>query len=123
MNADVIVIGGGIAGLATARELLQAGASVTIIERELLNALERHGIRRMQPLNEPFNPHLHQAVMEIPRSNVASGTVVQVFQPGYMIEERVLRPAMVGVAKGGPKLPTVPEDGAPGSEVGEDSPS
>lgn len=96
---------------------------VTIIERELLNALERHGIRRMQPLNEPFNPHLHQAVMEIPRSNVASGTVVQVFQPGYMIEERVLRPAMVGVAKGGPKLPTVPEDGAPGSEVGEDSPS
>ena len=96
---------------------------VTLIERELLNALERHGIRRMQPLNEPFNPHLHQAVMEIPRSNVASGTVVQVFQPGYMIEERVLRPAMVGVAKGGPKLPPVPEDGAPGSEVGEDSPS
>jgi molecular chaperone GrpE len=76
---------------------------VRMIERELLNALERFGIKRMQPMHEPFNPHLHQAVMEVPRTDVASGTVVQVFQPGYTIEDRVLRPAMVGVAKGGPK--------------------
>jgi molecular chaperone GrpE len=76
---------------------------VRVIERELLNALERFGIKRMQPMNEPFNPHLHQAVMEIPRSDVPSGQVVQVFQPGYTIEDRVLRPAMVAVAKGGPK--------------------
>jgi molecular chaperone GrpE len=82
---------------------------VTLTERELLNALERHGIRRVQPMNEAFNPHLHQAVMEIPRTDVAEGLIVQVFQPGFMIEDRVLRPAMVGVAKGGPKLPVVPE--------------
>jgi molecular chaperone GrpE len=95
---------------------------VTMIERELLNALERHGIKRMQPMNEPFNPHLHQAVMEFPRSDVAAGTVVQVFQPGYMIEERVLRPAMVGVAKGGPRLPIAPEDDAPNTAANENSP-
>lgn len=83
---------------------------VTLTERELLNALERHGIRRQEAMNEPFNPHLHQAVMEIPRSDVPEGTVVQVFQPGFMIEDRVLRPAMVAVAKGGPKLPAVPND-------------
>lgn len=78
---------------------------VTLTERELLNALERHGIRRQEAMNEPFNPHLHQAVMEIPRNDVAEGTIVQVFQSGFMIEDRVLRPAMVAVAKGGPKLP------------------
>ena len=82
---------------------------VTLTERELLNVLERHGIRRRQPMNEPFNPHLHQAVMEIQRSDVPAGTIVQVFQAGFMIEDRVLRPAMVAVAKGGPKLPVVPE--------------
>jgi len=76
---------------------------VTMTERELLNVLERHGIRRIQPLNEPFNPHLHQAVMEIQRSDVPAGTIVQVFQAGFLIEDRVLRPAMVAVAKGGPK--------------------
>jgi molecular chaperone GrpE len=82
---------------------------VTMTERELLNVLERNGIRRVQPVNEPFNPHLHQAVMEIPRSDVPSGTIVQVFQAGFMIEDRVLRPAMVGVAKGGPKPAPAPE--------------
>lgn len=76
---------------------------VTMTERELLNVLERHGIRRIQPLNEPFNPHLHQAVMEIQRTDVPPGTAVQVFQAGYTIEDRVLRPAMVAVSKGGPK--------------------
>jgi molecular chaperone GrpE len=84
---------------------------VTLTERELLNALERHGIKCVQPLNEAFNPHLHQAVMEVPRSDVPEGTIVQVFQPGFMIEDRVLRPAMVGVAKGGPKVP-VPSNGS-----------
>jgi molecular chaperone GrpE len=86
---------------------------VILTERELLNALERHGIKRQQAMNEPFNPHLHQAVMEVPRTDVPEGTIVQVFQPGFMIEDRVLRPAMVGVAKGGPKLPAVPEGSGP----------
>lgn len=86
---------------------------VTLTERELLNALERHGIKRVQPINEPFNPHLHQAVMEIPRSDVPAGTIVQVFQLGFMIEDRVLRPAMVAVAKSGPNVPSVPEGSGP----------
>ena len=76
---------------------------VTLTERELLNVLERYGIRPIQPLNAAFNPHLHQAVMELERPDVPAGTIVQVFQQGYTIEDRVLRPAMVGVARGGPK--------------------
>jgi molecular chaperone GrpE len=86
---------------------------VTMTERELLNVLERHGIRRVHPLNEPFNPHLHQAVMEIQRTDVPSGTIVQIFQAGFMIEDRVLRPAMVAVSKGGPKQ-APPSEGSPG---------
>src|SRR5262249_17597133 len=87
---------------------------VTMTERELLNVLERHGIKPIYPLNEPFNPHLHQAVMEIQRTDVPAGTAVQVFQPGYTIEERVLRPAMVAVSKGGPPRTAPQERGAPG---------
>jgi molecular chaperone GrpE len=87
---------------------------VTITERELLNALERYGIKRIHPRDELFNPHLHQAVMEIQRTDVPAGTVVQVFQAGYTIEDRVLRPAMVAVSKGGPKVASAPE-APPGS--------
>jgi molecular chaperone GrpE len=76
---------------------------VTLTERELLNVLERYGIKRLNPKDEPFNPHLHQAMMEVPRSDVAPGTIVQVFQAGFTIEDRVLRPAMVVVAKAEPK--------------------
>jgi molecular chaperone GrpE len=86
---------------------------VTMTERELLNALDRHGIRRVQPLNEPFNPHLHQAVAQVPRTDVPTGTIVEVYQAGYMIEDRVLRPAMVGVAQGGPKPAADPDGAAP----------
>jgi molecular chaperone GrpE len=77
---------------------------VTMTERELFNVLERHGIKRVHPLNEAFNPHLHQAVMEMARTDVPTGTVVQVFQAGFTIEDRVLRPAMVAVSRGGAKL-------------------
>lgn len=73
---------------------------VTMSEREFLNVLERHGVRRIDPLGEVFNPHLHQAVMEQPNVELPPGTVVQVVQSGYSIEDRVLRPAMVVVAKG-----------------------
>src|SRR5262245_19369031 len=93
---------------------------VTMTERELLNMLERHGIKRILPINEPFNPHLHQAVMEMPRTDVPAGTIVQIFQSGFTIEDRVLRPAMVAVAKGGPKpaappATEVPPGAAPGA--------
>lgn len=87
---------------------------VMMTEREFLNVLERYGIRRIHPANEPFNPHQHQAVMEMERADVAAGTVVQVFQAGYTIEERVLRPAMVAVSKGGQKAaPPQPAPEAP----------
>lgn len=80
---------------------LMEGVSLT--EREFLKTLERHGVRRIAPAGEAFNPHLHQAVMEKADATVASGTVLQVFQVGYLIEDRVLRPAMVVVSTGGPK--------------------
>ena len=86
---------------------------VTMTERELLNVLDRHGIKRVQPINEQFNPHLHQAVTQVARADVPGGTIVEVYQAGYMIEERVLRPAMVGVAQGSAKPPPVPEGSVP----------
>lgn len=82
---------------------------VTMTEREFLNVLERNGIKRVDPLNEPFNPHLHQAVSEMERPDVPSGTVVMVYQAGYTIEDRVLRPAMVVVGKGGSKSQAAPQ--------------
>jgi molecular chaperone GrpE len=74
--------------------------------------LERHGVKRLDPSGEPFNPHQHQAMTEVENREVAPGTVVQVYQPGYILEDRVLRPAMVVVAKGGAK-PEKKEEGKP----------
>jgi len=76
---------------------------VGLTEREFLNVLERNGVRRIDPEGQPFNPHQHQAMIEIDQPDVAPGTIVQVYQPGYVLEDRVLRPAMVVVAKGGEK--------------------
>ncbi len=72
---------------------------VEMTERELLTALERHGVKRLEPLGEKFDHNLHQAMFEVPDADAAPGTVVQVMQPGYVINERLLRPAMVGIAK------------------------
>ena len=76
---------------------------IAATERQFLAALERHNIKRIDPLGEKFDAHMHQAMFEVPNPEVPANTVVQVVQPGYSIGERVLRPAMVGVAKGGPK--------------------
>ena len=76
---------------------------VELTERDLLKNLERHGVKRLDPMGQKFDPNLHQAMFEVPNPDVPTGTVVQVVQTGYVIGERVLRPAMVGVAKGGPK--------------------
>jgi len=76
---------------------------VELTERELLKVLEKHGIQKLDPQGQKFDPHRHQAMFEVPDATVPSGTVVQVVQSGYMIGERVLRPALVGIAKGGPK--------------------
>jgi molecular chaperone GrpE len=84
---------------------------VSMSEREFLQVLERHGLKRIDPTGEIFNPHLHQAVMEQPNAELPAGTVLQVLQAGYSIGDRVLRPAMVVVAKGGAK-PAKPADQA-----------
>ena len=76
---------------------------VELTERELLKALEKNGVRRFSPKGEKFDPNVHQAMFEVPDASVAAGCIVEVVAPGYMIGERVLRPAMVGVSKGGPK--------------------
>jgi molecular chaperone GrpE len=77
---------------------------VDLTERELQKALEKNGIRQFSPQGEKFDPNLHQAMFEVPDPSVPAGSVVQVVQPGYMIGERILRPALVGVSKGGPKM-------------------
>ena len=74
---------------------------IEVTERELLKVLEKYQVKRFDPLGEPFNPHLHEAMTKIDVPNVPADTVVQVIHAGYMIDERVLRPAAVIVAKGG----------------------
>ncbi len=76
---------------------------VEITERELLNVLERHGVTRIDPLGQRFDPNCHQAMYEVQNPEVPEGTVVDVMQAGYTIGDRCLRPALVAVAKGGAK--------------------
>lgn len=76
---------------------------VELTERDLLNTLERHGIKKLDPEGERFDPNRHEALFEIENADVPSGTVLQVMQSGFVIGDRVLRPARVGVSKGGPK--------------------
>jgi molecular chaperone GrpE len=76
---------------------------VELTERELLKAMEKHGIARIEPEGQKFDPNLHQAMFEVPDPSVPAGTVVRIVQPGYTIGGRVLRPALVAIAKGGPK--------------------
>jgi len=76
---------------------------VELTERSLLNTLEKNGVRKFDPAGEKFDPNFQQAMYEVPDASVPSGTVVQVVQAGYMIGERVLRPALVAVSKGGAK--------------------
>lgn len=72
---------------------------VAATERALLTAFERHGIRRIDPKGERFDHNYHQAVFEAENTGRPAGTIVEVLQPGYMLHDRLLRPAMVGVAK------------------------
>lgn len=76
---------------------------IELTSRALNHALTKHGVARIEAEGAKFDPNLHQAMFEVPNPDVPSGTVVQVVQPGYAIGGRVLRPAMVGVSKGGPK--------------------
>jgi molecular chaperone GrpE len=82
-------------------------AGVAATERELLAVFERYGIRRIDPRGERFDHNLHQAIYEAERPDQPAGTIIEVLQPGYLLHDRLLRPAMVGVAKGAAK-PSAP---------------
>lgn len=89
---------------------------VEMTERAMLSTLERHGVHKIDAEGQKFDPNFHQAMFEVPNPAVPNNTVVQVVQSGYRIGERVLRPAMVGVAKGGVKNDTVEPGTAPINE-------
>jgi molecular chaperone GrpE len=86
---------------------------VELTERSFLSALERHGIKKVESLGQLANPHLHQVMMEVEDPSHAVGTIVLEMQAGYTLHGRLLREAMVGVAKGGPK----PGDGDSGVDT------
>jgi len=87
-----------VRGAADAK-LMSLIEGVELTERELLKTLEKHGVKKFTPQGEKFDPNLHQAMYEVPNSDVPAGHVAQVIQSGYMIGERMLRPALVGVSK------------------------
>ncbi|WP_454683795.1 nucleotide exchange factor GrpE [Ancylobacter moscoviensis] len=87
---------------------------IELTSRALTQTLGKHGVARIEAEGAKFDPNLHQAMFEVPNAEVPSGTVVQVIQPGYKIGERVLRPALVGVSKGGPKAAPVETPAAEG---------
>ncbi len=76
---------------------------VGVIAADFQSRLTRHGVKRMEPLGQKFDPNMHEALFEIPDETVPAGTVLQVVEAGYTIGERMLRPAKVGVSRGGPK--------------------
>jgi molecular chaperone GrpE len=81
---------------------------VELTERDFLKTLEKHGVKKREPVGEKFNPNFDQAMFEVPDDSKPSGTVVQVVQAGYVIGDRVLRPSMVGVSKAAPKPAEAP---------------
>lgn len=88
--------------LGAMQEATQIGdvlAGVTAVEREMAQIFQRHGIERLDPLHLPFDPNLHEALFEAAHPEHATGTVLQVIQPGYTLNGRLLRPARVGVVK------------------------
>jgi molecular chaperone GrpE len=85
--------------LANDDALKNLAAGVELTERQLLTAFERFQLRKIEPLGEKFDSNLHQAMFELPAQGQPTGTVLQVLQPGYVLHDRLVRPAMVAVAK------------------------
>jgi molecular chaperone GrpE len=78
---------------------------VDLTERELMKVLEKYGVTKFSPAGERFDPNVHQAMYEVENSELPAGYVAQVIQAGYMLGDRVLRPALVAVVKAAPKAP------------------
>lgn len=102
--------------LTTDANLKTLAEGVELTERSMLTAMERHGVKKLAPEGERFDPNFHQAMFEVENPDVPAGTVTNIVQPGYSIGDRVLRPAMVGIAKGGAKA------AAPNSNAAEPGP-
>ena len=90
---------------AAAEKLEKFAQGIELVEREFLATLDRHHVKRIDPLGQAFDHNLHQAVMEVEAADKPPGIVMQVLQQGYTIHGRLLRPAMVVVAKGGQAAP------------------
>ena len=89
---------------------------VELTERELMKVLERNGVKKFSPHGEKFDPNLHQAMYEMPDSDAPPGSVAQVIQAGYMLGDRVLRPALVAVAKSAPRAASRSANDNPGPD-------
>jgi molecular chaperone GrpE len=91
---------------------------VELTERELLKVLEKHGVKKFSPAGERFDPNVHQAMYEVENAGLPAGHVAQVIQAGYMLGDRVLRPALVAVVKAAPKAPppSANDNPAPGAK-------
>lgn len=74
-------------------------AGIEATAREIESVFARHGVSRIKSVGEPLDPHRHQAMMEIPTDQAPPGTIVEEMQAGYVLKDRLLRPALVGVAK------------------------
>lgn len=96
LDRALAVVGDDLRADKTASQFL---AGIESTARELEAVFQRHGIQRVKSIGEPLDPHRHQAMMEIPTDEVEPGTVVEEMQAGYMMKDRLLRPALVGVAK------------------------
>jgi molecular chaperone GrpE len=93
----------------TTRSLIEG---MELTEREMQRLLKKHGVVPIEAEGQKFDPHRHQAMFEVPDPGKPEGTVVQVVQQGFVIGDRVLRPALVGVAKGGPRPGAQPANDA-----------
>ncbi len=81
---------------------------IEAMEREVVAVLDKHGVKRLNPMGEPFNPNFHEVMFEAPGTGKPGGTVVQVIETGYVIHDRLLRPARVGVAANDGGVPAGP---------------
>lgn len=87
-------------------------------ERTLLRTFEKHGIQKIEPLDEPFNPNFHEVMFEAPAPGKPAGIIMQVVEPGYLLHDRLIRPARVGVTKDdGSGAPSAGEDPTPGGHI------
>jgi molecular chaperone GrpE len=77
-------------------------AGIESMEKELARAFEKHGITKIMPLDQPFDANFHEVMFEAPVPGKPAGIIIEVIEPGYVIRDRLLRPARVGVAKGEP---------------------